>query len=89
MLLGCYDLPGYALTCVSCNKHWALEVSGYGKSGYWFVAMQAQTLFHQDLFHCFEAMKTVAAGMSAQAFTAMLEQKIKRCGRVTKNVAER
>ncbi|KAK1906625.1 putative mixed-linked glucan synthase 3 [Dissostichus eleginoides] len=48
--------------------------------------MQAQTLFHQDLFHSFEAMKTAAPGMSRQAFTAMLDQRTKQFGRVSTNV---
>ncbi|RXN36899.1 hypothetical protein ROHU_002539 [Labeo rohita] len=43
--------------------------------------MQAQTLFHQDLFHSFEAMKTAAPGMSVKAFTAMLDQRTKQFGR--------
>ncbi|XP_010769918.1 uncharacterized protein [Notothenia coriiceps] len=46
--------------------------------------MQAQTLFHQDLFHSFEAMKTAAPGMSRQAFTAMLDQRTKQFGRTGK-----
>ncbi|XP_046871087.1 uncharacterized protein LOC124466089 isoform X1 [Hypomesus transpacificus] len=46
--------------------------------------MQAQTLFHQDLFHSFEAMKTAAPGMSRQAFTAMLDQRTKQYGRTGK-----
>ncbi|KAL1276160.1 hypothetical protein QQF64_035783 [Cirrhinus molitorella] len=40
--------------------------------------MQAQTLFHQDLFHSFEAMKTAAPGMSVKAFTAVLDQRTKQ-----------
>ncbi|XP_042604608.1 uncharacterized protein LOC109102519 isoform X4 [Cyprinus carpio] len=46
--------------------------------------MQAQTLFHQDLFHSFEAMKTTAPGMSVKAFTAMLDQRTKWFGRTGK-----
>ncbi|KAK1879146.1 Androglobin [Dissostichus eleginoides] len=49
--------------------------------------MQAQTLFHQDLFHSFEAMKTAAPGMSRQAFTAMLDQRTKQFGRTGKEGA--
>ncbi|XP_046891246.1 uncharacterized protein LOC124477479 isoform X4 [Hypomesus transpacificus] len=45
---------------------------------------EAQTLFHQDLFHSFEAMKTAAPGMSRQAFTAMLDQRTKQYGRTGK-----
>lgn len=48
--------------------------------------MQAQTLFHQDLFHSFEAMKPTAPGMSVKAFTAMLDQRTNHFGRVSKNV---
>ncbi|XP_046895477.1 uncharacterized protein LOC124480338 [Hypomesus transpacificus] len=42
------------------------------------------TLFHQDLFHSFEAMNTAAPGMSRQAFTAMLDQRTKQYGRTGK-----
>ncbi|CAM4549461.1 unnamed protein product [Leuciscus chuanchicus] len=72
------------LTCKHCNKQWAPEVSDFVRSGYWPATMQAQTLFHQDLFHSFAAMKTTAPGMSVKAFTAMLDQRTKRFGRTGK-----
>lgn len=74
------------LTCKHCKKQWAPEVSDFVRSGYWPATMQAQTLFHQDLFHSFEAMKTAAPGMSVKAFTAMLDQRTKQFARVSKNV---
>ncbi|XP_042575480.1 uncharacterized protein LOC109070119 isoform X2 [Cyprinus carpio] len=78
---GCYNLHVPVLTCKHCNKQWAPEVSDFVRSGYWPATMQAQTLFHQDLFHSFEAMKTTAPGMSVKAFTAMLDQRTKWFGR--------
>ncbi|XP_046873291.1 uncharacterized protein LOC124465508 isoform X2 [Hypomesus transpacificus] len=81
---GRYDLHVPVLTCKHCNQKWAPEVSDFVKSGYWPATMQAQTLFHQDLFHSFEAMKTAAPGMSRQAFTAMLDQSTKQYGRTGK-----
>ncbi len=74
------------LTCKHCNKQWAPEVSDFVRSGYCPATMQAQTLFHQDLFHSSEAMKPTAPGMSVKAFTAMLDQRINQFGRVSKNV---
>ncbi|XP_051993319.1 uncharacterized protein LOC127651503 isoform X2 [Xyrauchen texanus] len=81
---GRYNLHVPVLTCKHCNKQWAPEVSDFVRSGYWPVTMQAQTLFHQDLFHSFEAMKTTAPGMSVKAFTAMLDQRTKRFSRTGK-----
>ncbi|CAL8355831.1 unnamed protein product [Merluccius merluccius] len=78
---GRYDLHVPVLTCKHCNKQWSPAVSDFVRSGYWPATMQAQTLFHQDLFHSFEAMKTVAPGMSRQAFTSMLDQRTKQFGR--------
>ncbi|KAL0146701.1 hypothetical protein M9458_058041, partial [Cirrhinus mrigala] len=76
-----YNLHVPVLTCKHCKKQWAPEVSDFVRSGYWPATMQAQTLFHQDLFHSFEAMKTAAPGMSVKAFTAMLDQRTKQFGR--------
>ncbi|KAK0138712.1 hypothetical protein N1851_024746 [Merluccius polli] len=81
---GRYDLHVPVLTCKHCNKQWSPAVSDFVRSGYWPATMQAQTLFHQDLFHSFEAMKTVAPGMSRQAFTSMLDQRTKQFGRTGK-----
>ncbi|KAK0139591.1 hypothetical protein N1851_023526 [Merluccius polli] len=79
-----YDLHVPVLTCKHCNKQWSPEVSDFVRSGYWPATVQAQTLFHQDLFHSFEAMKTAAPGMSRQAFTSMLDQRTKQFGRTGK-----
>ncbi|CAL8237168.1 unnamed protein product [Arctogadus glacialis] len=65
----------------TCSKQWGPEFSDFVRSGYWPATMQAQTLFHQDLFSSFEAMKTAAPGMSRQAFTAMLDHRTKQFGR--------
>ncbi|KAL1276441.1 hypothetical protein QQF64_036064 [Cirrhinus molitorella] len=85
---GRYNLRVPVLTCKHCNKQWAPEVSDFVTSGYWPATMQAQTLFHQDLFHSFEAMKTAAPGMSVKAFTAMLDQRTKQFGRTGKVSAD-
>ncbi|RXN13634.1 putative protein si:dkey-29d5.2 [Labeo rohita] len=82
--VGRYNLHVPVLTCKHCKKQWAPEVSDFARSGYWPATMQAQTLFHQDLFHSFEAMKTAAPGMSVKAFTAMLDQRTKQFGRTGK-----
>nr|XP_055057891.1 uncharacterized protein LOC129442074 [Misgurnus anguillicaudatus]XP_055057892.1 uncharacterized protein LOC129442074 [Misgurnus anguillicaudatus] len=81
---GRYNLKIPELTCKHCNKQWAPEVSDLVRSGYWPATMQAQTLFHRDLFHSFEAMKTAAPGMSVKAFTAMLDQRTRQFGRTGK-----
>ncbi|CAL8312881.1 unnamed protein product [Arctogadus glacialis] len=78
---GRYDLSLPVLTCRHCSKQWGPEFSDFVRSGYWPATMQAQTLFHQDLFSSFEAMKTAAPGMSRQAFTAMLDHRTKQFGR--------
>nr|XP_021326880.1 uncharacterized protein LOC101883046 [Danio rerio]XP_021332302.1 uncharacterized protein LOC101883046 [Danio rerio] len=78
--------------CECCDtlihKHHILHSSpgviDFERSGYWPATMQAQTLFHQDLFHLFEAMKTAAPGMSVKAFTALLDQRTKQFGRTGK-----
>ncbi|KAF3847111.1 hypothetical protein F7725_020139 [Dissostichus mawsoni] len=64
-----------AVMILMFQRKWGPEFSDFVRSGYWPATMQAQTLFHQDLFHSFEAMKTAAPGMSRQAFTAMLDQR--------------
>ncbi|KAI9545903.1 hypothetical protein NQZ68_032616 [Dissostichus eleginoides] len=79
-----YNLNVPELTCKHCTKKWGPEFSDFVRSGYWPATMQAQTLFHQDLFHSFEAMKTAAPGMSRQAVTAMLDQRTKQFGRTGK-----
>lgn len=61
---GRYDLHVPVLTCKHCTKQWSPEVSDFVRSNYWPATMQAQTLFQQDLFSSFEAMKTAAPGMS-------------------------
>lgn len=86
VLLGRYNFHVPVVKCKHCHKEWTLEVSDFVRSGYWPTTMHAQTLFHQDLFHYFEAMKIAAPGMSVKAFTAMLDQGTKQFERVSKNV---
>lgn len=85
VLPGRYNLHTPLLTCKHCNEQWTPGVIDFERSGYWPATMQAQTLFHQDLFYSFEAMKTAAPGMSVKAFTALLDQRTKQFGRVSKN----
>lgn len=83
LLSGRYDLYVPQLTCIHCHSQWTPDVADFVRSGYWPTTMQAQTLFQQDLFESFEAMKTTAPGMSRQAFTAMLDQRTRHFGRVS------
>ncbi|KAJ8337428.1 hypothetical protein SKAU_G00386480 [Synaphobranchus kaupii] len=63
---GRYDLHVPMVSCNHCKCQWAPDVCDFVRSGYWPTTMLAQTLFHQDLFESFEAMKTTAPGMSRQ-----------------------
>lgn len=89
VLSGRYNLHVPVLTCKHCNKQWAPEVGDFVRSGYWPATMHSQTLFHQDLFRSFEAMKTASPGMSMKGFTAMLDQRTEQFGRVSKFEADR
>ena len=83
VLSGRYDLHVPVVSCNQCSSQWSPDVNNFIRSGYWPATMQAQTLFHTDLFHSFDAMKTAAPGMSRQAFTSMLDQRTKQFGRVS------
>ncbi|KAK7918642.1 hypothetical protein WMY93_009926 [Mugilogobius chulae] len=78
---GRYELSLPQHQCEECGRQWLPDIPDFIRSGYWPATMQGQTLYHQDLFDTFEAMKTTAPGLSRQAFTAMLDQRTDFYGR--------
>ncbi|KAK7877719.1 hypothetical protein WMY93_031579 [Mugilogobius chulae] len=79
-----YEMSLPRRQCHKCSLQWVPVIADIIRAGYWPATMQSHTLYQQDLFATFHAMKTSAPGLSRQSFTAMLDQRTEYYGRTGK-----
>ncbi|KAI9516469.1 hypothetical protein NQZ68_015971 [Dissostichus eleginoides] len=81
---GRYDLHLPKRVCNTCHYEWTLDRGDLIRSGYWPASVNGDTLYSTDVFKSFEDLKTVAPGLSRQAFLQMLERRTQHYGRTGK-----
>ncbi|KAK5902875.1 hypothetical protein CesoFtcFv8_008089 [Champsocephalus esox] len=81
---GRYDLHLPKRVCNTCHYEWTPDWGDLIRSGYWPASVNGDTLYSTDVFKSFEDLKTVAPGLSRQAFLQMLERRTKHYGRTGK-----
>ncbi|KAF3841531.1 hypothetical protein F7725_007393 [Dissostichus mawsoni] len=80
---GRYDLHLPKRVCNTCHYEWTLDWGDLIRSGYWPASVNGDTLYSTDVFKSFEDLKTVAPGLSRQAFLQMLERRTQHYGRLS------
>ncbi|KAI9523948.1 hypothetical protein NQZ68_022581 [Dissostichus eleginoides] len=70
--------------CSTCHYEWTPDWGDLIRSGYWPASVNGDTLYSTDVFKSFEDLKTVAPGLSRQAFLQMLERRTQHYGRTGK-----
>ncbi|XP_034094527.1 uncharacterized protein LOC117561328 isoform X3 [Gymnodraco acuticeps] len=81
---GRYDLHLPKRVCNTCHYEWTPDWGDLIRSGYWPASVNGDTLYSTDVFKSFEDLKTVAPGLSRQAFLQMLERRTQHYGRTGK-----
>ncbi|KAK5884237.1 hypothetical protein CesoFtcFv8_018080 [Champsocephalus esox] len=81
---GRYDLHLPKRVCNTCYYEWTPDWGDLIRSGYWPASVNGDTLYSTDVFKSFEDLKTVAPGLSRQAFLQMLERRTQHYGRTGK-----
>ncbi|KAF3849510.1 hypothetical protein F7725_019229, partial [Dissostichus mawsoni] len=84
LLLGRYDLHLPKRVCNTCHYEWTPDWGDLIRSGYWPASVNGDTLYSTDVFKSFEDLKTVAPGLSRQAFLQMLKRRTQHYGRTGK-----
>ncbi|KAF3835541.1 hypothetical protein F7725_028099 [Dissostichus mawsoni] len=85
LLLGRSDLHLPKRVCSTCHYEWTPDWGDLIRSGYWPASVNRDTLYSTDVFKSFGDLKTVAPGLSRQAFLQMLERRTQHYGRDTPN----
>ncbi|KAI4812338.1 hypothetical protein KUCAC02_023736 [Chaenocephalus aceratus] len=78
---GRYDFHLPKRVCNTCHYEWTPDWGDLIRSGYWPASVNGDTLYSTDVFKSFEDLKTVAPGLSRQAFLQMLERRTQHYGR--------